>query len=176
MNHRVASALLVVALVLASGSALSAHMPPNRRSLRQRELLGGCQCGVNEFARVHLHGQASGTTTLVGDRHHHLSVALATVRSRIPTFVLARLPRWLGCGRPGSCLTFRASPCRSPRTIVPTDHHASSSPPAPHLSSVRPPRNFPNPVCKKSAHHCRPSTEDGCWEVTTSRPAVGGIP
>ena len=128
MNHRVASALLVVALVLASGSALSAHMPPNRRSLRQRELLGGCQCGVNEFARVHLHGQASGTTTLVGDRHHHLSVALATVAVAHPNVRVGATPALVGVWEarivpdlPGQPVPVAANdrPNRPPRVVLP---------------------------------------------------------
>ena len=128
MNHRVASALLVVALVLASGSALSAHVPPNRRSLRQRELLGDCQRGVNEIARVHLHGQASGMTTLVGDRHHHLSVALATVAVAHPNVRFGATPALVGVWEarivpdlPGQPVPVAANarPNRPPRVVLP---------------------------------------------------------
>ena len=85
MTCRVVGVLLVVALVLARGSVPFAHVPPNRRSPWQRELVGGCQGSADELARVHRHGQASGTTTLVGDRRHHLSVALATVAVAHPS-------------------------------------------------------------------------------------------
>ena len=170
MIHRVASVLLVVALVLAGGSEPSRHMRQTRRSPR-RELVGGAVAAAR-----HLHGYAAGTNTLVGDRHHHLSVPLATVAVAHPNVRVGATPALVGVWEarivpdlPGQPVPVAANarPNRPPRVVLP-----ARAPPVSRSSAAY----FPNPVCKKSAHHCRPSTEDGCWEVTTSRPAVGGIP
>lgn len=68
MTHRVASVLLVVALVSASGLPVR-HVRSNQRPPRQQRLVR-----VEEPEAVPLQGHAPGTNTLVGDRHRHLSV------------------------------------------------------------------------------------------------------
>ena len=75
--RRVVPVLLAVALVSAGGLIPSARAPLTRRIPRQRELVERGRASVEEFVR--LDGQALGTSTLVGDRHHHLSAALETV-------------------------------------------------------------------------------------------------
>ncbi len=71
MTHRVASVLLVVALVSIGGLPV-AHVRQNR-PLRQRQLVR-----VNE-----VEGYASGTTTLVDNRHRHRLVTIADVRPSV---------------------------------------------------------------------------------------------
>ena len=84
MIHRVTGVLLVVTLVVAGGLAPFTHMPRNRRSPRQRLLVG---LGESRVAKpVHPQGHVPGTNTSVGDRHHHRSVAQpddAVARSRV---------------------------------------------------------------------------------------------
>ena len=77
MIHRVASALLIVALLLAGGSDPFARVP--RRNPRLRVMTGGGGRSVDTAGCVHLQGQIPSTNTLVGDRHHPLSAALETV-------------------------------------------------------------------------------------------------
>ena len=78
MIHRVACVLLV-ALVSAGGAEPFTHSPLNRQTPRLRLRVRGAQRSVAELEAVHLHNYALGTTTLVSDRQHQPSVALATV-------------------------------------------------------------------------------------------------
>ena len=64
MIHRVASVLLILALAAAASAPVTHGRVNRRRTARQRL-----------DAAVHLYGHAPGTTTLVGDRRRHLSVA-----------------------------------------------------------------------------------------------------
>ncbi len=90
MIHRVASALLVAALVSAGESDPFTRMPLNRRSLRQRELVGDLGRSVAESRQRYSHAPA--TNTLVGDRHHHLSVAPAPVDVAHPSVRVGATP------------------------------------------------------------------------------------
>ena len=78
MIHRVACVLLV-ALVSAGGAEPFTHSPLNRQTPRLRLRVRGAKRSVAQLEAVHLHNYALGTTTLVSDRQHQPSVALATV-------------------------------------------------------------------------------------------------
>ena len=77
MTHRVASVLLVVALVSAGGLPVR-HVRSNNRPPRQQRLVR-----VEEPEAVHLQGHALRTNTLVGDRHHHQLATDADVRPSV---------------------------------------------------------------------------------------------
>ena len=77
MVHRVTSVLLAVAVVAAAGTLPSSHVPP--RNQRVRVMVRSAGRSLCTEARVHLHSYIPGTTILVGDRHHHPSVALAPI-------------------------------------------------------------------------------------------------
>lgn len=125
MIHRVAGALLVVALVVAGGLAPFTHVPRNRRSPRQRVLVGR---GASRVAEpVSPQGHAPGTNTSVGDRHYHFSVAqpddaVARPRVRVGTTpgvvegwdagIMPELP-----GRPVP-VAVNARPNRPPRVVL----------------------------------------------------------
>ena len=90
MSHRPAGVLLVVALVSAGGAGPFTHVAQNRQTPRPR--VRGAQRIVAELNAVHLHRYAPGTTTLISDRQHHPSVALATVASPRPSVRVAATP------------------------------------------------------------------------------------
>ena len=94
MIHRVASALLVVALVSAGGSAPFAHAP--RPNPRQRAMRARCARSIDTAQCVHRQDRTPGPTTLVADRHHHLSVALATVSVSRPSVRVGATPALVG--------------------------------------------------------------------------------
>ena len=122
MIHLVVRVLLVVVLVLAGGSEPFTHMRQNRLSSR-RELVGGAVA-----APGHLYGHAAGMTTLAGDRHHHLSVTLATVAVTRPSVPVGATPALVGFVMAGIVPDFPAQPVpvaantrpnRQPRVVLP---------------------------------------------------------
>ena len=126
MFHRIASVLLVAALVLVGGAAPFTHVP--RMNRRPRQLVGSCERSVGELG--HLHSQAAGTNTLVGDRHHHLSVTPTTGAVTHPSvrvgatpalvgFVMAGIVPDLLPGQPVP-VAVNTRPNLQPRVVLPT--------------------------------------------------------
>ena len=92
MSPRPAGVLLVVALVLAGGAEPFTHGPLNRQTPRLRLRVRSAQRSVAELEAVRLDNYAPGTTTLVSDRRHYPSVALATVAGPRPSVRVAATP------------------------------------------------------------------------------------
>ena len=115
MIHRVAG-VLVVALVSAGGSGPLAPVPQNRRSPRSGLVVGGSKRSV---AQPGQHG--------VGDRSHHLSVALATVAVARPSLHVRAIPALVELREagivpdlPGQTVSVDANtrPNRRPRVVL----------------------------------------------------------
>ena len=124
MIHRVASALLVVALLLAGGSDLFARVPRRNPLLR---VTGGGGRSVDTAGCVHLQGQIPSTNTLVGDRHHPLSAALETVAVASASVRVGSTPALVGFviagivpDLPGQAVPVAANtrPNRQPRVVL----------------------------------------------------------
>ena len=79
MIHRVASVLLVVALVLAGGSEPFRHMRPTRRSPRPRLAVGVATPGLTNMA-PHLARTLSYATDITNSRSHSRAVTSPGVR------------------------------------------------------------------------------------------------
>ncbi len=124
MIHRVASVLLVMALVWAGGSVASAQVPRTNR--RPRQPVGCCERSLCEAG--HLRGNAADATTLVGGRRHHSSVTLATVAVTRPSVRVGATPALVGFSMAGIVPDFWAQPLpvatntrpvRRPRVVLP---------------------------------------------------------
>ena len=94
MIHRVAHLLVAVALVSASGSTPFAHVHPDgphRAAPRATDAPDHSHSGHHQEQGAHWHltgrqaADRPGSTTLDGDRHHHASVAVATVAVERPS-------------------------------------------------------------------------------------------
>lgn len=122
MTHRVASALLILALAAAASVPVTHGRVNRRRTPRQRV-----------DASVHLDGYALGTNTLVDDRHRHLSVAQLDDAVARPSVRVGATPAL------GEVWEVRIVPDRPGRAVPVAAHARPNRPPRVALAARAPP-------------------------------------
>ena len=151
MVYRLAGVLLVVALASAGGAEPFARVPSNRRSPRPR-LVVGSWCSVAEL--THSNCYARGTNALIGNRHHHLLAALATV-AVAPNLHVHATPALVGFVTAGIVPDLPVQPVPVALNTRPIDAHASFFTPAPHQPSLPSAAYFPEiPFVRTSSTEC----------------------